>query len=358
MVEWSLLPFLFDHTEVTPLNGNATFRHHDTVVLSVVAVDAPEVRTSEDFDAIIGDSYRRNGLRPGMLAKLAGIEERRWWPEGYSFVDGAVEAGRQALEQAGVDPSRVGLLINTSVSREHLEPSIAVYVHSKLGLSPASLNFDLTNACLGFVNGMQIAATMIDDGQIDYALVVCGEGSRTPQERTLARLSGEDATAQDISTQFATLTLGSGAAAMLLGRASAHPDGHRVVGGVTRAATEHHELCVGDFTEMRTDAQGLLVAGMGLAGDLWRDAAHEFDWDDMDRYIVHQVSKVHTSRTAEALGIDPTRIPLTFPTLGNVGPAAVAITLAKEVDSLGPGDRVLMMGIGSGLNMTCVELVW
>ncbi|WP_298748903.1 3-oxoacyl-ACP synthase III [uncultured Serinicoccus sp.] len=340
------------------MTGNATFRHRDTAVLSVTAVDAPVVKTSAEFDEVIGDSYIRNGLRPGMLAKLAGISERRWWREDQTFVDGAVQAAQEALAEAGVDAGRVGLLINTSVSREHLEPSIAVSIHQALGLPTACLNFDLTNACLGFVNGMQLAATMIDAGQIDYALVVCGEGSRTPQERTLERLSGEDATAQDIVSQFATLTLGSGAAAMLLGRASEHPEGHRVVGGVTRAATEHHELCIGDFTEMRTDAQGLLVAGMGLAKELWADAAQEFDWSDMDRYIVHQVSQVHTSKTAESLGLDQSRIPLTFPTYGNVGPAAVAITLAKETGSLERGDRVLMMGIGSGLNMTCLELDW
>ncbi|GAA4876864.1 3-oxoacyl-ACP synthase III [Serinicoccus chungangensis] len=340
------------------MTGNATFRHRDTAVLSVTAVDAPVVKTSAEFDEVIGDSYTRNGLRPGMLAKLAGISERRWWREDQTFVDGAVQAAQEALAEAGVDAGRVGLLINTSVSREHLEPSIAVSIHQALGLPTACLNFDLTNACLGFVNGMQLAATMIDAGQIDYALVVCGEGSRTPQERTLERLSGEDATAQDIVSQFATLTLGSGAAAMLLGRASEHPEGHRVVGGVTRAATEHHELCIGDFTEMRTDAQGLLVAGMGLAKQLWADAAQEFDWSDMDRYIVHQVSQVHTSKTAESLGLDQSRIPLTFPTYGNVGPAAVAITLAKETGSLERGDRVLMMGIGSGLNMTCLEIDW
>lgn len=340
------------------MTGNATFRHHDVAVLSVTAVDAPVVRTSVEFDEIIGDSYRRNGLRPGMLAALAGIRERRWWADGQSFVDGAIEAGRLALEQAGVDPSRVGLLVNTSVSRSHLEPSIAVRVHAELGLPTDCLNFDLTNACLGFVNGMQLAATMIDAGQIDYALIVDGEGSQEPQERTLARLRSPEATTEDILSQFATLTLGSGAAAMLLARASEHPGGHRVVGGVTRAATEHHELCVGDFEEMRTDTQGLLTGGIELAGALWRDAGEEWDWQDMDRYVVHQVSSVHTSRTAEALGLDESRIPLTFPTLGNVGPAAVAITLAKEADSLSPGDRVLMMGIGSGLNMTCLELTW
>ncbi|GAA5166376.1 3-oxoacyl-ACP synthase III [Ornithinimicrobium tianjinense] len=340
------------------MNGNATFRTTDTAVLSVTAVDAPVVRTSEEFDAMIGDAYARNGLRPGMLAALAGITERRWWEEGQDFVDGAIEAGRLALEEAEVDPSRVGLLVNTSVSRAHLEPSIAVRVHHELGLATHCLNFDLTNACLGFVNGMQLAASMIDAGQIDYALIVDGEGSREPQERTIARLSGEDSTAEDIVSQFATLTLGSGAAAMVLGRASAHPEGHRVVGGASRAATEHHDLCVGDFDRMRTDTQGLLVSGMGLAADLWKEASAEFDWADMDRYIVHQVSRVHTSRTAQALGLDRSRIPLTFPTYGNVGPAAVPITLAKEAPHLEQGDRVLLMGIGSGLNMTCLELVW
>jgi 3-oxoacyl-[acyl-carrier-protein] synthase III len=340
------------------LSGNTTFRHHDTAVLSVTAVEAPVVMASSEFDRIIGDSYPRNGMRPGMLEKLAGIVERRWWPAGTSFVDGAIEAGAKAIAESGVDPARIGMLVNTSVSREHLEPSVAVNIHHQLGMPSSCLNFDLANACLGFVNGMQLAATMIDAGQIDYALVVDGEGSRTPQENALRRLSSPEATAEDLQREFATLTLGSGAAAMVLGRASEHPGAHRVVGGVSRAATQHNDLCVGDFEHMRTDTTGLLIAGIELASDLWADAAEEFDWTDMDRYVVHQVSQVHTSRTAEALGLAKDRIPLTFPTLGNVGPAAVAITLAKEVESLESGDRVLMMGIGSGLNMTCLELVW
>jgi 3-oxoacyl-[acyl-carrier-protein] synthase-3 len=340
------------------MNGNSTFRYRDTAVLSITAVDAPVVMTSAEFDSRIGDSFRRNGLRPGMLESLAGIRERRWWPEGTSFVDGAVEAGAKAMADAGVDPQRIGLMVNTSVSRNHLEPSVAVQIHHELGMPSHCLNFDLTNACLGFVNGMQLAATMIDSGQIDYALIVDGEDSRLTQENTLARLAAPDATADDLLGEFASLTLGSGAAAMVLGRASEHPEGHRVVGGVSRAATENHGLCVGDYERMSTDTKGLLVAGMKLAGELWADAAEEFDWAHLDRYIVHQVSQVHTEKTVESLGLDLDRVPLTFPTLGNVGPAAVAITLAKEVEELQSGDRVLMMGIGSGLNMTCLELAW
>ncbi len=340
------------------MSGNATYRHTNTAVLSVCAVDAPVVVTSDDFDQQLLPTYERVGLKPGMLARVAGIHERRWWPQGISFTEGAATAGSKALAEAGVHPSQVGLMINTSVSREHLEPSMAVQIHHTMGMPTSCINFDLANACLGFVNGMQLAASMIDSGQIDYAVIVNGESSRHTQEVTIERLARPDATAADVLSQFATLTLGSGAAAMVLGRADRHPEGHRIVGGVTRAGTEHHNLCVGDLEWMRTDTRGLLVAGIALAKDTWEDAKAEFDWSNMDRYVAHQISQVHTKAMCEALDISPDRLPLTFPTRGNMGPAAVAFTLATQVDSLSPGDRVVMLGVGSGLNVSCLEIAW
>ena len=59
------------------------------------------------------------------------------------------------------------MLISTSVCKHHLEPSVACAVHHHLGLAPGCLNFDLGNACLGFVNAIHLAATAIDAGQID-----------------------------------------------------------------------------------------------------------------------------------------------------------------------------------------------
>jgi acyl-CoA:acyl-CoA alkyltransferase len=341
-----------------PTSGNATYRFTDTAVLAVAAVDAPQIVTSVEVDDRLADTYRRVGLRPGLLAGLAGISERRWWPTDVTFTDAAAMAGAKALAEAGVDLARVGLLIDTSVSRAHLEPSAAVAVHAALGLPTRCMNFDLANACLGFLNGMQLAATMIDSGRIDYALVVDGEGTRHTQEVTLDRLSRPDATRADVMSQFATLTLGSGAAAMVLGRSGDHPEGHRVLGGVMRADTQHHELCIGDLESMRTDAKGLLDAGIALSAVVWEDARAEFDWQHMDRYIAHQVSQVHTGAMCRALGIDPDRVPRTFPTRGNMGPAAIPFTLATQVDSLAAGDRVLLMGVGSGLNACCAEVLW
>jgi 3-oxoacyl-[acyl-carrier-protein] synthase-3 len=109
---------------------------------------------------------------------------------------------------------------------------------------------------------------------------------------------------------------------------------------------------------MRTDSRGLFDAGLALSIAAWEEAKTSFDWSDLARYVSHQISQVHTNAMCTALQIDPDRVPRTFPTRGNIGPASVPFTLAGEVETLSAGDRVLLMGIGSGLNVSCVEVAW
>ncbi|SDP41207.1 3-oxoacyl-[acyl-carrier-protein] synthase-3 [Nakamurella panacisegetis] len=341
------------------MGENAIHRFSNTVVLSVCAIEAPQVITSDEIDRRLEAVYERVGLRAGMIQRLAGIEERRWWDRGTTFADGAAMAGAKAMAEAGVQPRDVGLMINTSVSRAHLEPSTAAGVHDALNLPPSCLNLDITNACLGFVNGMQMAAAMIESGQIEYALVVNGEDARGIHESTISRLHTDGSDAKQVFSQFASLTLGSGAAAMVLGRADQHPAGHRYVGGATRASTSHHDLCVGDMDDMRTDSTGLMNAGLELTKGLWAESAADFGWDTgMDCYVMHQVSNVHTRAIINLLDLDPAKIPLTFPVRGNLGPAAIPFTLAGVSAELSEGDRVLLMGIGSGLNASLSEIIW
>ncbi|MDK1010734.1 MAG: 3-oxoacyl-ACP synthase III [Actinomycetota bacterium] len=339
------------------MSGNAKFTMTDTAIVSIAHVDAPEVVTSAHFDEILAETYERVGGQPGLLESLAGIKERRWWPVGHLFTDAAAVAGAKALEASGVRVDEIGLLIDTSVCRDRLEPSSAVTVHNALDLPSWCLNFDLSNACLGFVNALQVAGNMIDSGQINYALIVDGEGSRLLQETTLARLAGPDATMADLFNEFASLTLGSGGAAAVIGRHSDNPGSHKVVGGIARADTSHHNLCVGSLDRMATDTKALLDAGLQVSKLGWGDA-EELGWLEMDRYIVHQVSQVHMSLLCDRLGLDPAKVPLTFPFLGNVGPASIPITLSLEADSLQAGDKVLLMGIGSGINASAMELTW
>ena len=341
------------------MSKNSVFRHQHSGILSLAAVEAPRIVTSDWIDEQLAETYQRNGLRPGLLAGLAGIEERRWWDDDVSFTDAAAMAGRAAIEKAGIDPSKIGILISTSVCKENLEPSVACAVHHQLGLSTSCLNFDIANACLGFINAMHLAATMLDAGTVEYALIVDGEGSRYTQQTTLERLRNPNSTAGDVFAEFASLTLGSGAAAMVMARKNRHGDVHRLIGGVGRAGTEHNALCIGNLDRMTTDTHGLLVAGLDLAADAWEASKTDFDWTDgLDWYIFHQVSKVHTTMLCDRLAIDSSKVPLTFPKYGNVGPAAVPITLASVQDQIEPGQRVLCMGIGSGLNTSFSEILW
>ena len=340
------------------MNGNAVTRFSNVALLSVASALPSRVTTSDDIEGRLASALSRLRLRQGLLQRVAGVLERRNWAAGESTDDATVAAGERALAEAGVDPSQVGLLINTSVTRKHLEPSVAVQLHHRLGLPTSAINFDVANACLGFVNGMTLAAGMIDSGQIDFAIIVNGEDADEIQTNTIDRLLRDGVDRDGFMSEFASLTLGSGSAAAVLGRADQHPTGHRLLGGVTRAATQFHELCVGSVDGMFTDAKSLLKGGLDLVVSAWKEALPEWKWGSVDRFITHQVSAVHTKSIIDATGIDRDRVPTTFPKYGNVGPASIPITLAEEQATLRSGERVLLMGVGSGLNTAMMELVW
>src|SRR4051812_46550252 len=186
----------------TFVTGNTIHRFRNTTILDVSRVDASRVVTSDELDEHLADTYKRVGLRAGLLERLAGNRERRWWADGVAFVDGAATAAAKAISESGVDPPRTGLMVNTSVSRRYLEPATAVAVHDAVGLPTSCQNFDVTNACLGFVNGIEIAAAMIDAGMTDYALVVNGEDARPVQEATIERLTHGAIGAEEVIAQF------------------------------------------------------------------------------------------------------------------------------------------------------------
>lgn len=338
--------------------GNATTRFDNVALLSVASVLPGRVTTSEEIEERLAPSLRRLRLHRGLLGRVAGVHERRNWATGETVNAATIEAGRKALAQAGVSSSDVGLIINTSVSRPNLEPSVAVALHHGLDLPSSAVNFDVANACLGFINGMSLAATMIQSGQIQHAIVVAGEDADEIQVNTIERLLQKEGNRDDFMSEFATLTLGSGSAAAVLGRADEHPGGHCILGGVTRAATEFHRLCVGSVDGMFTDAKALLKGGLDLVVSAWKEASTDWDWSSMHRYITHQVSSIHTDSIIRAVGLDRSRVPTTFPTLGNIGPASVPITLDREQASLRDDDRVLLVGVGSGLNTAMLELAW
>ena len=336
------------------------FQH--VAIAGLAHIDAPRRLSSDEINARLKPTLDRLGIKTDVLQDVAGIHARRLWDGAVLASDAATLAGVKALADAGIDPDKVGLLVNTSVSRDYLEPSTASIVSGNLGLGDECQNFDVANACLAFLNGMDIASRMIERGEIEYALVVDGETADLAYEKTLERMMRADSTEADFRNELATLTLGSGAAAMVLARAELAPGAPRYRGGVTRAATQWNKLCRGNLDGMITDTRTLLVEGIKLAQKTFVVAKQKLGWvvEEMDEFVVHQVSKVHTAAFTKAMGIDPKKVLTIFGEHGNIGPASVPIVLSKlrEMGRLKKGNRIALLGIGSGLNCSMAEVVW
>ena len=336
------------------------FQH--VAIAGLAHVDAPRRLTTDEINARLRPTLDRLGIRADVLKDIAGIHARRLWDGEVQASDAATPAGVKALADAGIDPDKVGLLVNTSVSRDYLEPSTASIVAGNLGLPVTCQSFDVANACLAFLNGMDIASRMIERGEIEYALVVDGETADLAYDRTLERMTAPDVTEEQFRNELATLTLGSGAAAMVLARAELVPGAPRYRGGVTRAATQWNNLCRGNIDRMVTDTRMLLIEGLKLAQSTFAAAKQALGWavEELDEFVIHQVSKAHTRAFIKAFGIDPKKVMTIFGEHGNIGPASVPTVLSKlrEMGRLKKGSRVALLGIGSGLNCSMAEVVW
>jgi len=335
-------------------------RFQDIALAGLAHVLPDEVVTSAAIEERLAPLYARLSLSPGRLELLSGIRERRAWPRGTRPSAVASRAGALAILRAGVARESIGVVVHASVCRDFLEPATASVVHRALGLSPRCQAFDLSNACLGFANALVVVAGMVERGEVEAGLVVAGEDGGPLVEATIARLLAVGPEARsELKRAFASLTIGAGAAACVVTRAAHAPAAPRLLGGASLAATEHVELCSGDFAAgadgplMATDSEALLRAGCELARRTWVEFEREVGWSraDVDRIVTHQVGSAHRRLLFETLGLDPERDFPTYPTLGNVGSVSLPATLslARDAGFVRPGDRTALLGIGSGL---------
>jgi len=331
----------------------------------------PHIVTSEEIEERLAPVYERLHLPAGRLEMMTGIRERRFFDPG--TLPGTISAttATRAVEQSGIDRSHFGALVHASVCRDQMEPATACGVHHRAGLPSDCSVFDLSNACLGLLNGMLLIASMIELGQIRAGVVVGTEIGRPLVEGTIDRLLADDSiTRKEIKNEFASLTIGSGSAAIVLCDRGLSKTGTRLIGGTLRADTSSHELCAGgtentdgdNRPRMNTDSEALLHAGVALARETWQATRNVLGWqnEDVDKVFTHQVGKAHRRLLLEQLQL---REDLDFPTvefLGNTGAVALpmAAALGIEQGHLKPDDHVALLGIGSGLNSVMLGLHW
>lgn len=348
--------------------------HYEKVQLNTFALAAPPVViTSEEIEARLAPVYERLHLPEGRLELMTGIRERHFWEPGTLPSQAAALAAESAFKKSGIPASAMEMLIYCGVSHDCVEPATSTAVVHRLGLPLDIINFDISNACLGMVSGINALANAIELGQIQCGIAVTGENAGPLVLNTISRLNSDlTITRKSIKNEFASLTIGSAAAAVIVSRKGLFPEGHDLLAMSTASDCRNDNLCQGNaaggMTDdshpvMQTDSHELMVQGIEVAQRMWRSLMAAAPWGAglLPQLVCgHQVGKVHRDLLFERLGL-PTAIDFpVFPEFGNCGSASLpmACALAEERGALKPGMRLALLGIGSGINSAGMAVNW
>ena len=344
----------------------------ENVYLESIGAEIPtEIWTSQAIEDRLEPLYSRLKLPQGRLELMSGIAERRVWPEGTVPSGPSIRSGNHAIEAANIDRNQIGCLIHASVCRDFLEPATASRVHHGLRLPSECWVYDVSNACLGLINGAIQIAMLIESGAIDAGIVVGTENSRPLLSSTIESLNHDlSLTRQTVKPAFASLTIGSGSCAWLLTHRKLSKRGTPIQVAVAEARTEFHDLCMSDDDAagagmqplMDTDSERLMAEGIRTGIAAFERLLDSIGWtrEQIDRSICHQVGSRHRTGMLEAMGLDPKRDSITFPKLGNTGSVALPLSLAWAAKSgeLVANDRTALLGIGSGINSVMLATQW
>ncbi len=310
-------------------------RYSRVFVESVGYELAPIVVTSTELENRLQPMYDALHIPPGQLEALTGIRERRWWKPNTRISEGAIAAARKALRERNISAADIGAVVYAGVCREHFEPATACQVASALGVQGNVAVYDTSNACLGVLNGVLDIANRIELGQMRAGLVVACESSREINEIMIRQMLDKP-TMEIFTKSLATLTGGSGAAAVLLTDGSFTPSRRpRLLGGVNLAEPQHHTLCRWGINSddpenhvpyMQTDAVAVMKYGVELGKRTWDAFLKELDLttDKVDKVVCHQVGEAHQKLILQTLGIDPAKDFTSYEFLGNMGTVSLA----------------------------------
>lgn len=338
----------------------------ERVCIEAVAHVLPdEVVTSDALEERLTPLYERLRLPPGRLELMSGIRERRFFPVGTRPGDISCRVGELAIDQSGLPREAFGACLHGSVCRDCLEPATACRVHHALRLPTSCAVQDVSNACLGILSGALQIATMIELGQIDAGVVVGTECGRQLVDNTVAKLNADTSLTRDsVKNSFASLTIGSASAAIVLCHERLSKTGAYLRAATVYAETSHHDLCQSEGLAqvMQTDSERLMRAGVAAGAANFERLLDASGWrrEDIDRTFCHQVGAAHRKMMLAELGLPLERDYSTLDWLGNTGSAALpsALSLGVENGAVEAGSRVALLGIGSGVNCLMMAVDW
>jgi 3-oxoacyl-[acyl-carrier-protein] synthase-3 len=288
-----------------------------------------------------------------------GIRERRIAADGETTTTLSVNAARDALAVAGVDPGEVDLVIVGTCSPDYPLPATAVLVATELGAHRAA-GFDLQAACSGFLYALATGTGFIRSGMYRNVLVIGVEVlSRfiNWQDRATCVLFGDGAGAVLLSASdqpggllgFELFSDGTGCEAIIVpAGGSAHPASAETV-----ANKQHYIHMAGsDVYKYATRQMGdSAVAALNAAG---------LRVDEVDQFVFHQANLRIIKSVEKALGIPEEKVFVNIEKYGNTSAASVPMALVEAVAAgrIRPGDRILMVAFGAGYTAGAAVVEW
>lgn len=332
------------------VNGN-------TEILGIGGYIPKQVIHSEDILENL-KSEDRFGIRHDFINNIMGIDERRVAEQSENPSDLAIKAAEIALKDSGVESSDIDLIIFCGIDRDWQEPATAHRVQQLLGAYKA-ICFDVTNACHGFMNGISIADAMIATGSVETALICTGEKPSDVMYDAIGLLENTE-DRDDLKKWIGGLTVGDAGGAMILNRSHSQ-SGFKQFNFSSNG--KHTNLCYYKY-DKSGDIEGQMIM-TSISSEMI--AFHQsmihgtYDglfWspDEIDTLICHQVGQKPHKQMASVAKIGIEKAPITYRHLGNITSATIPVNLYYNRPN--KGDKVLILGAGSGLSVSQTGMVF
>jgi 3-oxoacyl-[acyl-carrier-protein] synthase-3 len=310
------------------------------------------ILTNADLERIVDTSDE-------WITTRTGIKQRRKaGPDEYTS-QFAVRASREAIAQAGIDPTEIDLILCATVTPDQILPSTGCLIQAELGADKAAA-MDIVAACSGFLYGLTLADSMIRCGQAKYVLVIGAE--------ILTRYV-------DYTDRSTCVLFGDGAGAAVLGAvesgrgilaARIRSDGRYeeqlyAPGGGTKGGFTAETIARGDhFFKMKGNE--LFKVAVRSMADISREVLEEagLTTTDVKLFIPHQANQRITDSVANKLSVDSAMVYSNIAMHGNTSSASIPIGLDECVSSgrVQKGDVVLMASFGGGVTWGAVVMRW
>ena len=289
---------------------------------------------------------------PADFIETTGVRERRW-TNSLTTSDLCVPAAEKLISDLGWDKQEIEALVFVSQTADYILPATSCIIQDRLGLSKECFTLDISLGCSGWVHGLSVVASMMQNGTVRRALLLAGDAK--PRFLDSDPLFGHAGTATAIEFvegedgfKFHFGTDGSGYDAIII------PDGG-ARNGISMHSFDEEEIEGKSYTRLHDRMKGMDVFSFGISTapkSVKKLAEHNgFDYLDFDFFVFHQANMKMNNMIAKKLKLDAEKVPSSMAHFGNTSSASIPITIVTELKNQVAGHKkFICCGFGVGLS--------